>query len=149
MPATAIPNKVVKILATTFGLTEGVDVYQAPKVSWTPSGSSLEIQVAVQGSRFGPREGNVRPEDFVISVGVLYRHKKDVAGRHGRALSDAAESIFKTAEEVVAALDDSFLEGLLTRPLILIEQSPVRDNPKYQDLLIKEIFFSGGVNSEV
>lgn len=143
-----VMQQLVEDLAEAFPkLTLGRDVYLVPAVMPLPSQSPLELQVCEGGSDYVDHAGEVRREQFTAIIGVLKRFRLDSGGRHARALSDVAESIYLDRDAVITALDGSFLTNdLLTRPLILVSESPVVATG---EILVKTISFVAGLNVEM
>jgi len=152
---------VLELAAATAFATQEVwrDIYTVPRISWLSSGNNLELQVASGGDEVVDRAGSVRRTQLRIIIGILTRTRKDYAGRHFEALKHETESIFKYESEIISILDGCFLgievrgeelkQPLLVRPLINTGTSIVSGNANFPGLLIKEVYFIGGLNVEL
>ena len=136
--------KTAELLAATFTLKFKQDVYITSHTQWREGSTPLSIQVSDGGSRYDNRQGSARDESFNINVGLWRYVRLDAAGINTRALTELADSIFAIRQKAVLLLDNNYLEGLVVRPLMLIGETAVRDNPKYPGLLLKELIFNGG-----
>lgn len=129
-------------------LTPWREIYLSPKVMALPGMSPLELQVCEGGSAYVDHDGSCRREDFVVLVGIFRKYRLDSGERHSRALASLSISLFELKENIITALDGSFLtDDLLTRPLIIKSESAVSDAGEGQ--LLKILTFGAGLNVEV
>jgi hypothetical protein len=157
VPTVEVLNQVVEVLGSTFeDLEAWKTIYTVPRIMWLSSSQPIEIQVADSGAGYEDHEGAVVRERFQITVGLLFRMRKDWAQRHYESLKDTTDSIHLRKVKVIAALDGNFLPtsplnaltNLLTRPLKLLSESQVMESSKdHPGLLIKEVSFEGGLNT--
>ena len=145
-----IMRQVVIDLATVFPeLTANEQIYLVPKIMSIDSMAPLELQVCESGVAYPEHDGSCRSENFIVTVGIFRKYRLDSGGRHSKALTDLAVSIFKLKETVIDILDGKFLTGaLLTRPLIIQTESAVTETENTGQLL-KTLNFIAGLNVEM
>ena len=146
MPMQTILKQAITELATTFQLRDRHEVFLVPHIMWRNQNFPITVQVAEGGSRYESRDGSIRIEQFNLLVGLFRYSRIDNTELNTRALADLADAVHRLKDIAVSALDGNFLANLLTRPLLLQQESQVRDNPKYPGLLLKELIFVGGTN---
>jgi len=134
-------------LATVYpGLTAQQEIYLVPRIKPLGSMAPLEIQVC-EGSSAYTAHDSCRSEDFEILVGIFRKYRLDSGERHSKALADLTLSIFKLKETAVDILAGSFLDALLTRPLVITGETAVTEPAEGQ--LLKIISFIAGLNVEM
>ena len=141
-----VMNQIVTDLATVFpGLTAKQEIYLVPMIKVVQAMAPLEIQVCESGVTYPEAEhdGSSRAEDFTVQIGIFRKYRLDSGGRHSKALSDLALSIYKLRDTVIDLLDWGFLTGeILVRPLIIRHESAVTEVADGQ--LLKTITFIAG-----
>ena len=134
-------------LATVYpGLTAQQEIYLVPRIKPIGSMAPLEIQVC-EGSSAYTAHDSCRSEDFEILVGIFRKYRLDSGERHSKALADLTLSIFKLKETAVDILAGSFLDALLTRPLVITGETAVTEPAEGQ--LLKIISFIAGLHVEM
>jgi len=123
------------------------EIYAAPKITWVSLQRPIELQVAEAGTVLEFRDGSLRSEQVRIVIGIFRQLRKDYESRHVEALTEASLSIFNLRDRIVSGLDGSFLNNLITRPLMLTDESGAIDNEKFPGVLVKEMVFVLGVNT--
>lgn len=125
--------------------------YLSPNIVPYQIQQRIEVQVAEGDIRYGDQSGSVRPEDFIIVIGILMRSAKDVNDKFSRTLADEAHGIHALKQRIVDGLNLHFLRDeddlmLLTRPLVVQSERAVYSPKDSPGILVKEIYFSGGIN---
>ena len=154
MTTVAIFNAIAGEVAAIFNdLTAGVEVYLSPSLIALPAMKNFEIQIVDSGSEVLDRDGSISRVQFSVLIGLFVRIHQGYDQRHARALSGVSEGILVKKEAIRSALDGSFLvvdaAEILTRPLAYMRESPTREVPSVESLLVKELMFTGGVNNDV
>ena len=150
MPTLAIYEQLEKDLAEDFKeLRIRESLYVSPRFIWEALIQNLEMQIVEGGGTYKDFEGGIRSGDFRITIGIFYTSIFDAQSKFRDGLLRDTQNIYTLKERVITSLEGSFLtDHLLTRPLRVVDEAPVIDNPKFNKWLLKTVSFVGGHNAE-
>jgi hypothetical protein len=134
-------------------LTIGRDLFMTPTITWNHGSQPFVIQVAEGGATaIEPRDGGVFRAQFEIIVGITIRCAKDHGGRYHSSLLRETNGFFDNRDKIVSKLHMNYLldEGseTLVRPLMYTREDRPQENSQVRDILVKRVYFTGGVNAE-
>jgi len=138
-----IMNKIVDILKQNI---KDAKIYLSPSPIVYPTMEKYEIQVVDRGSSVLDHNGCVVRVAFTVGVALFTRLPKDAGGRYDRILSDTTESILEKEKKVITCLDGEYLDDMLARPLVYMQESAVQETGP--GFLLKVVEFTGGVNRD-
>jgi len=144
------------------GLKENDQIYFSPNVMYHAGVKPpLEVQIVDAAGQTVDTDGNVRREDFRVTIGLIAINVKDSYQRYNEFLQDLAKSLWTWERIIKTALNGNFLpisqqpdgtileeDELLTRPLIYRGYGM---NTLYQaqNCLIKELYYTAGINDRI
>jgi len=147
MPTQASFNRVlVEINTANNYLVAGTNLYFAPAVLWFEGMSAYEVQVIDGGSSHRDFDGGIDPEDFNLQIAYFRRIRVDHGLKSHKALSNATIAFRADIKTIRDALDGSFLNGTIHRPLRCTNESAVQQNRKYPGVFLKILTFRGTYN---
>jgi len=140
-----ILNAIQARLKILFASSKTALIYLSPTVMPYEGMNDFELQIIDDGTVTLDADGNVLLLQFGVTIGILQRVTKDIAGKHSTALADTAKGITASTLSIVKNLHGQFLDAKLVRPLTLINVSSTRES-KPSGMLVTEVRFSGGCN---